>query len=46
MGRKNKSVNRPVMPDVKYNSVVISKFVSRMMLDGKKQLVYALYMVH
>ncbi|MBR5867220.1 MAG: 30S ribosomal protein S7 [Spirochaetaceae bacterium] len=36
MGRKNKSVNRPVMPDVKYNSVVISKFVSRMMLDGKK----------
>ena len=36
MGRKNKSVNRPVMPDVKYNSVVITKFVSRMMLDGKK----------
>ncbi len=36
MGRKNKSVNRPIMPDVKYNSVVISKFVSRMMLDGKK----------
>ena len=36
MGRKNKSINRPVMPDVKYNSVVISKFVSRMMLDGKK----------
>ena len=36
MGRKNKSVNRSVMPDVKYNSVVISKFVSRMMLDGKK----------
>lgn len=37
MGRHKKSVNRPVMPDEKYNSVVISKFVSRMMLDGKKQ---------
>lgn len=36
MGRKNKSVDRHVMPDVKYNSVVVSKFVGRMMLDGKK----------
>ena len=38
MGRKNKSVNRPVMPDTRYNSTVISKFVSRMMLDGKKSV--------
>lgn len=37
MGRHKKSINRPVMPDAKYNSVVISKFVSRMMLDGKKE---------
>ncbi len=36
MGRKNKSIDRPVMPDSKYNSVVVSKFVTRMMLDGKK----------
>ena len=36
MGRKNKSVNRPVAPDSKYNSPVISKFVCRMMIDGKK----------
>lgn len=36
MGRKNKSIDRPVMADAKYNSVVISKFVGRMMLDGKK----------
>lgn len=36
MGRKNKSIDRPVMPDAKYNSVVISKFVGRMMIDGKK----------
>ncbi len=37
MGRFKKSVNRPVMPDAKYNSKVVTKFVSRMMLDGKKQ---------
>lgn len=36
MGRHKKSVNRPVVPDVKYNSPVVSKFVARMMLDGKK----------
>ena len=37
MGRHKKSVNRTIVPDQKYNSVVISKFVTRMMLDGKKQ---------
>ena len=36
MGRKNKSINRPIAPDSKYNSPVISKFVTRMMIDGKK----------
>jgi len=36
MGRHKKSVERPLMPDVKYNSKVVSKFVCRMMLDGKK----------
>ena len=36
MGRHKKSVNRPLNPDVKYNSKVVTKFVSRMMLDGKK----------
>ena len=38
MGRKNKSVTRPVLPDSRYNSTVVSKFVSRMMLDGKKSV--------
>ena len=36
MGRKNKTIDRPIAPDPKYHSVVVSKFVSRMMLDGKK----------
>ena len=38
MGRKNKSVNRPILPDSRYNSSVVSKFVTRMMLDGKDPL--------
>ena len=37
MGRHKKSIERPIMPDVKYNSKVVSKFVCRMMLDGKKE---------
>ena len=36
MGRHKKSINRPIVPDSKFNSPVITKFVSRMMLDGKK----------
>jgi small subunit ribosomal protein S7 len=36
MGRKNKTINRPIAPDSKYNSPVVSKFVARMMLDGKR----------
>ncbi len=36
MGRKNKSIDRPVAPDAKYHSVVVSKFVGRMMLHGQK----------
>ena len=37
MGRHKKSVDRPVMPDVRYNSKVVSKFIARMMLNGKKE---------
>ena len=33
MGRHKKSIERPML---KYNSKVVSKFVCRMMLDGKK----------
>ena len=36
MGRKKKTIDRGVLPDAKYNSVVVSKFVNRMMWDGKR----------
>lgn len=38
MGRLKKTIDRPVTPDVKYNSKVVSKFITRMMLHGKKSI--------
>ena len=38
MSRKKRKLNiRPVLPDTKYNSIVISKFINKLMLDGKKR---------
>jgi len=44
MGRKKKTIDRGILPDPKYNSVVISKFVNRMMWQGKRSI--ALRIVH
>ena len=44
MGRKKKTVARVILPDAKYNSVIVSKFVARMMLQGKKSI--AVRIVH
>jgi small subunit ribosomal protein S7 len=38
MGRKKKTENRVILPDAKYNSLVVSKFVARMMIQGKKSI--------
>jgi small subunit ribosomal protein S7 len=44
MGRKKKTVDRGILPDPKYNSVIVSKFVNRMMWEGKRSV--ALRIVH
>jgi small subunit ribosomal protein S7 len=44
MGRKKKSINRDVQPDPRYNSVIVSKFVNRMMWEGKRSV--SLRIVH
>jgi small subunit ribosomal protein S7 len=36
MGRRTKVKEREVLPDPKYNSILISKFINKMMYDGKK----------
>jgi small subunit ribosomal protein S7 len=38
MGRKKKTIDRGIVPDPKYNSVVVSKFVNRMMWEGKRSV--------
>ncbi|GMO39680.1 MAG: 30S ribosomal protein S7 [Termitinemataceae bacterium] len=38
MGRKKKTIDRGVLPDPKYNSVIVSKFVNRMMWQGKRSI--------
>lgn len=37
--RRRAAVKRIVMPDAKYNSVLVAKFVNYVMLDGKKAVV-------
>jgi small subunit ribosomal protein S7 len=44
MGRKKKTIDRGIVPDPKYNSVVVSKFVNRMMWEGKRSI--SLRIVH
>ena len=38
MGRGKITARRPVAPDSKYNSVVVTRFIGRMMLSGKKSI--------
>jgi small subunit ribosomal protein S7 len=38
MGRKKKTEDRGYGPDTMYNSLVVSKFIRRMMLRGKKSV--------
>lgn len=43
MPRKKLLDKRPVFPDPKFNSVLVSKFVNGLMLDGKKSLARRLF---
>jgi small subunit ribosomal protein S7 len=36
MGRRTKVKEREILPDPKFNSVLITKFINKMMYDGKK----------
>ena len=38
MARKSRAVQRKVLPDPVYNSVLVTKFISGIMLKGKKSL--------
>lgn len=36
MSRRHQSIERKVKPDVKFNSIVATQFINRLMLDGRK----------
>jgi small subunit ribosomal protein S7 len=38
VSRRSKSVKRPVLPDARYDSQTVSKFINALMLQGKKSL--------
>lgn len=38
MPRRNAAVKREVLPDSKYNSIVVAKLINQVMLDGKKSI--------
>ncbi len=38
MSRRNQAVKRVVLPDPMYNSVLVTKLINQVMLDGKKGL--------
>jgi small subunit ribosomal protein S7 len=38
MGRKKKTIKRKIAPDPKYNSEIVSRFVNRMMWEGKRSV--------
>ena len=38
MSRRQKAIKRPVLPDARYDSQTVSKFINAMMYEGKKSV--------
>jgi small subunit ribosomal protein S7 len=43
VSRRKKSVKRPVLPDARYDSQTVSKFINALMLQGKKSTAERLF---
>jgi len=41
--RKSKPKRRQILPDPKYNDVLVSRFINDLMMDGKKSLAYKIF---
>ncbi|NCB48104.1 MAG: 30S ribosomal protein S7 [Clostridia bacterium] len=42
MSRRNRATKREVLPDPMYNSVIVTKLVNQVMLDGKKGIAFGI----
>lgn len=43
MARRNRAPKRYVEPDIKYNSQLVSSFINKLMVDGKKTLAASIF---
>jgi small subunit ribosomal protein S7 len=43
MARRNRATRRSVAPDVKYNSELVSRFINKLMLNGKKTVAASIF---
>ena len=43
MARRRKTIKREILPDPVYNDVVVTKFVNKMMIQGKKSIAQGLF---
>lgn len=43
MARRNRATKRPITPDIKYNSQLVSSFVNKLMRDGKKTVAASIF---
>lgn len=41
--RKNRAKKRRLLPDPKFNEILVTRFVNNMMMDGKKNLSYKIF---
>lgn len=41
--RKSKPKKRIILPDPKFNDVMVTRFVNNMMYDGKKSIAYTIF---
>ena len=43
MGRRKRAVKRKILPDPVYHDTLVAKFVSRLMVDGKKSVAESIF---
>ncbi|HEX6533534.1 MAG TPA: 30S ribosomal protein S7 [Gemmatimonadaceae bacterium] len=43
MSRRQKAIKRPVLPDARYDSQTVSKFINALMIEGKKSIAERLF---
>ena len=43
MSRRNRAPKRPIQPDIKYNSTLVSSFINKLMRNGKKTVAASIF---